>query len=129
MALNNTLPFVIALFADMGLGDYWAILIILLVFFLPGILIIFLCAWPHLLGDTFNVPLLRIGMQLLYTIGSGGVDTICDIFGAKVSPHSRGDHSYQLSYFFFSLNICFSCSNITQYIMLIVWTHTLFGRQ
>jgi hypothetical protein len=88
MALNNTLPFIIALFADMGLGDYWAILIILLVFFLPGILIIFLCAWPYLLGDTFNVPLLRIGMQLLYTIGSGGIDTICDVFGAKVSPLS-----------------------------------------
>jgi hypothetical protein len=33
------------------------------------------------------VGLLRVGMQILYTVGIGGVDTICDIFGAKVRSY------------------------------------------
>lgn len=85
MALNNSLPFIVAFLTDIIIGEYWAILVLLVVFFLPGTLIVTLCAWPHLLGDTFNLPLLRVGMQILYTVGAGGVDTVTDIFGAKVS--------------------------------------------
>lgn len=82
-ALNNTLPFLIALVADFLIGDYWMIMVLLIVFFIPGSLIITLCAWPFQLGDTFPINLYRIGFQILYTIGNGGIDTIVDIFGAK----------------------------------------------
>ena len=81
--LNNSLPFIIALVADFFLGDYWVILLLLIVFFLPGSLIVTLCAWPYQLGDTFPMKLYRIGFQILLTIGNGGIDAIVDIFGAK----------------------------------------------
>ena len=77
------MPFVIAVAADFATGDYWIIVLLLFGFFIPGLLIVFLCTWPYLLGETFNVQLLQVGMQVLYTIGAGGIDTICDIFGAK----------------------------------------------
>jgi len=85
LALNNSTPFIVALLTDIIIGEYWTLLVLLIVFFLPGTLIVTLCAWPYLLGDTFNLPLLRVGMQILYTIGSGGADVVTDIFGAKVS--------------------------------------------
>lgn len=81
--LNSTLPFLIALVADFLIGDYWVILLLLIVFFLPGILLITLSAWPYQLGDTFPMHLYRVGFQILFTIGNGGIDTIVDIFGGK----------------------------------------------
>jgi POT family proton-dependent oligopeptide transporter len=83
MGLNNSLPFLVAFLADFLTGDYWMILILLIVFFLPGIAIITFCAWPYLLGDEFPINLYRVGFQILYSIGNGGIDTIVDIFGAK----------------------------------------------
>ena len=58
-------------------------MILVIVFLLPGILIITLCAWPYQLGDTFPLHLYRIGFQILVLIGDGGLDVIIDIFGAK----------------------------------------------
>jgi POT family proton-dependent oligopeptide transporter len=83
IGLNNTIPFLVALVADFMIGDYWMMMILLIVFFLPGILVITLCAWPYQLGDTFPMHLYRVGFQILFTIGNGGIDTIVDIFGAK----------------------------------------------
>ena len=40
MGLNNSLPFLVAFLADFLTGDYWMILILLIVFFLPGIAIL-----------------------------------------------------------------------------------------
>jgi hypothetical protein len=82
-ALQSSLPFIIAAFADMCAGDFWTLAILLCVFFVPGLLLIFLSAVPFLLGETFPIKILQIGMQILYTVGSGGVDTICGIFEAK----------------------------------------------
>ena len=58
-------------------------MILLIAFFIPGALIITLCSWPYQLGDIFPINLYRIGFQILYTSGNGGIDTIVDIFGAK----------------------------------------------
>ena len=78
------------------------ILILLVVFFLPGTLLITLCAWPYLLGDEFPIEPYRIGFQLLFSIGNGGLDVIADIFGAK--QFHPVCHSSQLdSYFTWAL--------------------------
>jgi hypothetical protein len=58
-------------------------MILVIVFFLPGILLVTLCAWPNQLSDIFPIHLYRIGFQILFTIGNGGIDTIVDIFGGK----------------------------------------------
>ena len=76
-------------------------MILLIVFLLPGILIITLCAWPYQLGDTFPLHLYRIGFQILVLIGNGGLDAIVDIFGAK--QYHPIVHARQLdSYFVWS---------------------------
>jgi len=105
------MPFVVAVFADFVTGDYWIILLLLFGFFIPGVLIVFLCAWPYLLGDTFNVQLLRVGMQVLYPIGSGGIDTICDIFGAKQFHPIQ--HSDRLSSYFIWATVMLAVGGVT----------------
>ena len=101
MGLNNSLPFLVAFVADFLTGDYWMILILLIVFYLPGIAIITFCAWPYLIGDEFPITLYRVGFQILYSIGNGGIDTIVDIFGAK--QFHPVIHTYLLdSYFVWS---------------------------
>ena len=105
------MPFVVAIFADFVTGDYWIILLLLFGFFIPGVLIVFLCAWPYLLGDTFNVQLLRVGMQVLYPIGSGGIDTICDIFGAKQFHPIQ--HSDRLSSYFIWATVMLAVGGVT----------------
>lgn len=83
MGLNNSLPFLVGFVADFLIGDYWTILILLIVFFLPATVIITLCAWPYLLGNEFPIKLYRVGFQILFSFGNGGIDAIVDIFGAK----------------------------------------------
>ncbi|KAL3770088.1 hypothetical protein ACHAW5_003464 [Stephanodiscus triporus] len=94
-ALQSSLPFIIAAFADICAGDFWTLAILLCVFFVPGVLLVFLSAVPFLLGETFPIKILRIGMQILYTVGSGGVDAICDIFGAKQFHPVRHAHQFE----------------------------------
>jgi hypothetical protein len=77
-------PFLVGLAADCITGDYWVLIIVLFVFFVPGAILIFLSSWPFLLGGgTFPHRALKTGMLYLYPVGGGGVDTIGDIFGAK----------------------------------------------
>lgn len=84
LALVNTVPFVVGVAADCLIGDYWASIIVLIVFFVPGSLLIFLSSWPNLLGGgTFPFKVFKTGMIYLYPMGGGGVDTLLDIFAAK----------------------------------------------
>ncbi len=80
---RDAMSFLVAFVADFLIGDYWTILILLIVLFLPGTLIFTLCAWPYLLGDAFPIKLYRVGFQILFGVGASGIDTIADIFGAK----------------------------------------------
>lgn len=105
------MPFVIAVAADFATGDYWIIVLLLFGFFIPGLLIVFLCTWPYLLGETFNVQLLQVGMQVLYTIGAGGIDTICDIFGAK--QFHPVNHSNRLGGYFVWATVMLSVGGLT----------------
>jgi POT family proton-dependent oligopeptide transporter len=100
--LQSSLPFIIAAFADICAGDFWTLAILLCVFFVPGVLLIFLSAVPFLLGETFPLEIFRVGMQILYTVGSGGVDAICDIFGAKQFHPVRHAHLFE-PYFVWTL--------------------------
>jgi len=83
-ALVNTVPFIIGVGADCLIGDYWMLIVVLFVFFVPGSILIFLSSWPFLLGGgTFPLEVFKVGILYLYPFGGGGVDTIGDIFGAK----------------------------------------------
>lgn len=128
------MPFVVAVFADFVTGDYWIILLLLFGFFIPGVLIVFLCAWPYLLGDTFNVQLLRVGMQVLYPIGSGGIDTICDIFGAKQFHPIQ--HSDRLGSYFIWATVMLAVGGVTAELVysmianfICVWDEALYCKK
>jgi len=83
--LQSSLPFIIAAFADICAGDFWTLAILLCVFFVPGVLLIFLTSVPFLLGETFPLDIFRVGMQILYTVGSGGVDASVTSLGQSNS--------------------------------------------
>lgn len=69
-------PFVGAVLADSLLGDYNSVLLGLLVFYIPGVLIIMLTTIPHLLGDEFNDKLLTLAVLCMWPMGTGIVKSI-----------------------------------------------------
>jgi proton-dependent oligopeptide transporter, POT family len=69
-------PFVGAVLADSLLGDYKSILLGLLIFYIPGVLIIMLTTIPHLLGDEFNDKLLSLAILCMWPMGTGIVKSI-----------------------------------------------------
>ena len=78
-----TTPFVGAFMADSLWGDYKSILFGLLLFYLPGLLLLALTTIPYFLGDTFNEALLTLGVLFLWPMGTGIVKSIVNVFGAK----------------------------------------------
>ena len=52
-------------------GDFSTILILMVLFSLPGLILMILAAWPELLGPEFNKDVMRVGMLILYPIGNG----------------------------------------------------------
>jgi dipeptide/tripeptide permease len=82
-AFAYTVPFVGAYLGDYLIGDYWTILLGLLVFYLPGLVLIALTTVPYLLGDTFNKMALSVGLLVLWPMGTGIVKSIVNVFGAK----------------------------------------------
>mmetsp|Transcript_46370 Transcript_46370/g.52698 ORF Transcript_46370/g.52698 Transcript_46370/m.52698 type:complete len:775 (-) Transcript_46370:223-2547(-) len=83
-AIAYSTPFAGAILADCFLGEYKAILIGSIVFYLPGLLLILASTIPHLWGfENFNRTLLSIGMLGLWPIGTGILKSIVNIFGAK----------------------------------------------
>jgi POT family proton-dependent oligopeptide transporter len=83
VAIAYTAPFLGAMLADKMLGDYVSILVGSLAFYLPGLILIALTTVPGLLGDDFNSSALRLGLLLLWPIGTGIVKSILNVFGAK----------------------------------------------
>jgi proton-dependent oligopeptide transporter, POT family len=71
-----TTPFVGAILADSLLGDYKSILLGLLLFYIPGVIIIMLTTIPHLLGDEFNDKLLALAVLCMWPMGTGIVKSI-----------------------------------------------------
>lgn len=69
-------PFVGAFLADSLLGEYKSILLGLLVFYIPGVLIIMLTTIPHLLGEEFNDKLLTLAVLCMWPMGTGIVKSI-----------------------------------------------------
>ena len=43
----------------------------MVLFSLPGLILMILAAWPELLGPEFNKDVMRVGMLILYPIGNG----------------------------------------------------------
>ena len=76
-------PFVGAILADTLLGGYYTILLGASVFYLPGLLLIALTAYPYLLGSTFPTTVLAVGFIGLYSIGAGMIKSVVNVFGAQ----------------------------------------------
>lgn len=55
-------PFLGGILADGLFGDYWGILFGTSFFYLPGLIIIAVCGYPYLLGDTFDLNALKAGI-------------------------------------------------------------------
>lgn len=77
------MPFLGAFLADSILGDYWTILFGALLFYVPGLVLIFLSTIPQALGDTFNTFALSFGLLFMWPTGTGIVKSVVNVFGAK----------------------------------------------
>lgn len=83
VAVAYTTPFLGAFLADSLLGDYWAILVGSICFYLPGLLLIAFTTIPGMLGTEFNRGALATGLLFLWPFGTGIVKSIVNVFGAK----------------------------------------------
>jgi len=83
-AVAYSMPFVGAVLADCFLGDYKAMLIGSICFYLPGLLLILGSSVPHLWGlESFSRKALCTGLLFLWPVGTGIVKSIVNVFGAK----------------------------------------------
>ena len=72
-----TTPFIGAYVSDRVFGDYYTLLLGLLVFYIPGIVLIVLTTIPNLFGrSTFNRSMLTTGILFLWPLGTGIVKSI-----------------------------------------------------
>jgi len=83
IAIAYTTPFAGGILADGFIGEFWAIVIGIGVFYLPGLLLIALSTVPGLLGPTFNIKALEWGMLGLMPTGTGFIKPLVNVFGAK----------------------------------------------
>jgi len=82
-AIAFTAPFLGAWLADGIMGDYWVIVVGVLALYIPGTILIALSTVPHLVGETFNVTALLVGLLFFYPVGAGAIKSVVNIFGAK----------------------------------------------
>jgi POT family proton-dependent oligopeptide transporter len=83
-AVAYSAPFAGAVLADCYLGDYKAMLVGSIFFYVPGLLLIMGSSVPHLWGlETFSRKALCMGLLVLWPVGTGIVKSIVNVFGAK----------------------------------------------
>ena len=113
-AIAFTAPFLGAWLADGILGDYWVIFGGTLVMYIPGCLLIAMSTVPGLLGNTFNVTALLIGLLCFYPVGAGTIKSVVNIFGAKQFHPVLQKHqisSYYVS-FYMAINLGALCGGM-----------------
>jgi len=98
VALGMTAPFIGGVLADGVFGDFWGIIFGTSCLYIPGLLIIALCSYPYLLGNSFDVNALRAGMLVLWPLGMGFIKSIVNVFGAK-QYHPKFQSSLIESYY------------------------------
>eukprot|EP00978_Attheya_sp_CCMP212_P008678 scaffold20416_cov51-Attheya_sp.AAC.2 len=103
IAIAYTAPFCGAFLAD-SLGEYTSILIGVLVFYLPGVLIIVVTTVPHLTGAEFDTHLLKLGLLVLWPLGMGIIKSIVNVFGAK--QHHPILHFSLVESYYVSFYVC-----------------------
>jgi len=83
-AVAYSMPFVGAVLADCYLGDYKAMLVGSICFYLPGLLMILGSSIPNLWGlESFSRKILCTGLLFFWPVGTGIVKSIVNVFGAK----------------------------------------------
>ncbi len=83
VAITYTMPFVGAIVADSLLGNFVTILLFSLAFYLPGLLLIALSAYPQLVSATFPTTMVSVAMLGLYPMGAGAIKACVNVMGAQ----------------------------------------------
>lgn len=78
-----TTPFIGAILADSFFGEYKSILFGLLIFYLPGIVLLTISTIPKFLGHEFNENAVIFSLLVLWPLGTGTIKSIVNVFGAK----------------------------------------------
>ena len=96
----------------MWLGDYWVIVGGMALFFIPGLLLIALTAYPQLLGmdGGFNTDALLSSLLALYPLGSGAIISVVNVFGAK-QYHPVLQSSF-LEQYFITFYLCINIGSL-----------------
>ncbi|KAL7539384.1 hypothetical protein ACHAXR_011100 [Thalassiosira sp. AJA248-18] len=82
-AVAYTTPFLGATLADNILGEYLTIFLGSVLCYIPGLLLIAMTTIPQFLGQEFNHSAIRLGLLVLWPIGTGTVKACVNVFGAK----------------------------------------------
>jgi POT family proton-dependent oligopeptide transporter len=83
VAITYTMPFVGAIVADSLLGNFVTILLFSIAFYLPGLLLIALSAYPQLVSATFPTTMVSVAMLGLYPMGAGAIKACVNVMGAQ----------------------------------------------
>lgn len=92
-------PFFTALVADVLIGDYWSINFFTGLCYIPGLILVAVCAIPYA-GDLTHFPLenLKIGTHILFPLGFGAAKTLYGVYAAK--QYDPIHHADQIEKFF-----------------------------
>lgn len=104
MGISFTSPFFGGLLADCLLGDYWAIVSVISLLYIPGLALVALTAFPFLLGQTFNTDAFIAGFVVMMSLGAGMIRPLLNVYGAKqYHPvlQSKKVESYYVYYYIF----------------------------
>mmetsp|Transcript_35744 Transcript_35744/g.58235 ORF Transcript_35744/g.58235 Transcript_35744/m.58235 type:complete len:744 (+) Transcript_35744:68-2299(+) len=82
-AVAYTTPFLGALLADNLFGEYLTMILATLLCYIPGLTLIALTTIPQFLGSEFNLSAIRLGLLVLWPVGTGAVKACVNVFGAK----------------------------------------------
>ena len=77
-------PFIVAVVADVLVGDYWAITLFTGLCYIPGALLVAIVSIPYSEGrDDFPLQQLKLGTHLFFSLGFGAAKTLYGVYAAK----------------------------------------------
>ncbi|GBG25279.1 Protein NRT1/ PTR FAMILY 8.4 [Hondaea fermentalgiana] len=82
-AIAYSVPFLGAIIADAFIGTYWTIILFTSFVYVPGLLLIALCAREQLWNGVYPQKLLAASLMGLYSAGAGGIKSCVNVLGAQ----------------------------------------------
>ena len=103
-AIGFITPFIVAVVADVLVGDYWSINFFTGLCYIPGVILIACASIPHSGGlaphveGKFPLGELKIGTHILFPLGFGAAKTMYGVYAAK--QYDPIHHADQIEKFF-----------------------------